>query len=71
MGRRSQHGKRAGSFYVEGEELLRRAQCCIVRAAMMTDFRRRGLISDLPSPRGAGTRHDGRRSDCKALSLSR
>jgi hypothetical protein len=37
VGRRSQHGKRAGSFYVECEELLRQAQCCIARAAMVTD----------------------------------
>jgi hypothetical protein len=37
VGRGSQHGKRAGSFYVDCEELLRQAQCCIARAAMVTD----------------------------------
>ena len=37
MGRRSQNGKRAGSFYVECEQLLRRAQSCIGRAATVTD----------------------------------
>ena len=43
----SENGKRAGSFYVECDELLRRAQCCIARAALATDPKSKAALLEM------------------------